>query len=98
MAAAGEFPSFTPKRPWADVAALAGSATAWAHHGIVALDDGIVGFHTGSLVIFDLRGRRPRPAHRFDRSHRRARFVPCAGGRARSDVDRRPRLRDGHLC
>jgi hypothetical protein len=43
---------------WADLSALPGAATSWAHNGIVITSAGeLVGFHAGMLVTFDRMGQ-----------------------------------------
>lgn len=43
---------------WADLSAVSGAATSWAHNGIVITAAGdLVGFHAGQLVAFDRMGR-----------------------------------------
>ena len=43
---------------WADLSAITGATTSWAHNGIVITAAGdLVGFHAGQLVTFDRQGR-----------------------------------------
>jgi hypothetical protein len=51
-------PSYRFTSNWADLSAVPGAATSWAHSGLVITSDGeLIGFHAGQLVAFDQRGR-----------------------------------------
>jgi sugar lactone lactonase YvrE len=43
---------------WADLSAVPGATTSWAHHGLAVTSEGeLIGFHAGQLVAFDREGR-----------------------------------------
>src|SRR5665213_1408193 len=47
-------PSYEFQRHWADLSAIPGAASSWAHNGIAVTSAGeLVGFHAGRLVAFD---------------------------------------------
>jgi hypothetical protein len=51
-------PGYEFTTDWADLSAVPGAATSWAHHGLVITGGGeLVGFHAGQLVAFDGQGR-----------------------------------------
>jgi hypothetical protein len=50
-------PLYAVTADWADLAAVPGAESSWAHHGLAATAAGeLVGFHAGQLVTFDKHG------------------------------------------